>query len=106
MGVPQKVQNDGGLVETEGKKWVVAGISLRTPLKPISTNKIERGSNSSSEEDELISTTPTAEEMKIPEKLPCPPPPRKRRPSLKCNLNGAREFFNPPDLETVFTFRV
>ncbi|KAF5199284.1 Cyclin-dependent protein kinase inhibitor smr6 [Thalictrum thalictroides] len=106
MGFSQKTQIDGGSVaELEGKKWVVAGISVRTPLKPISTNKIERGSNSSNEEEEF-STTPTAEGMKIPEKLPCPPPPRKRRPSLKCNLNGAREFFSPPDLETVFTFRV
>ncbi|XP_010248618.1 PREDICTED: uncharacterized protein LOC104591475 [Nelumbo nucifera] len=95
MGFPEKPQVDG---ESEGKKWVIAGISLRSPLRSISTNPKEDGDN----DDEECSTTPTASEARIPERLPCPPAPRKRRPSSKCHINGVREFFTPPDLETVF----
>ncbi|KAF9624956.1 hypothetical protein IFM89_016204 [Coptis chinensis] len=105
MGFPQKCQVEVE-VESEGnKKWVVAGVSLRSPLKPISTNKKERGSSIEEEGDEA-STTPTAQNMKIPEKLSCPPPPRKSRPSSKCNFSGTRDFFCPPDLETVFKVHV
>ncbi|XP_043707501.1 cyclin-dependent protein kinase inhibitor SMR6-like [Telopea speciosissima] len=96
MGFPQKPQVDGGL-ESEGKKWVIAGIPLRTPLRSIRTNKKDDGDN---DEDEC-STTPTSEEARIPERLSCPPAPRKRRPS-RCNFSGVREFFTPPDLESVF----
>ncbi|XP_042499013.1 cyclin-dependent protein kinase inhibitor SMR6-like [Macadamia integrifolia] len=96
MGYPQKPQVDGGL-ESEGKKWVIAGIPLRAPLRSISTNKKDDGGN---DEDEC-STTPTSEEARIPERLSCPPAPRKRRPS-RCHFNGVREFFTPPDLESVF----
>ncbi|KAL5718182.1 hypothetical protein ACHQM5_011115 [Ranunculus cassubicifolius] len=100
MGLPQKD------VESEGKKWVVAGISLRTPLKSINTNKLRKGSKSKEEEEieeESTITTPTA---RIPEKFPCPPPPRKRRPALKCHLDNSRVFFSPPDLESVFKVSV
>lgn len=81
--------------DSEGKKWVIAGIAIRAPLKPISTKDC-------GEDEEARSTTPTARESRIPEKLACPPPPRKRRPSSSCHFNGVREFFNPPDLESVF----
>ncbi|XP_010251100.1 PREDICTED: cyclin-dependent protein kinase inhibitor SMR3 [Nelumbo nucifera] len=93
MGFPEKSHVDG---ESEGKKWVTAGISLRTPLRPINTNPREDN------DEEECSTTPTASEARIPERLPCPPAPRKRRPSSKCHFNGVREFFTPPDLESVF----
>ncbi|KAI3463032.1 hypothetical protein Pfo_019695 [Paulownia fortunei] len=83
--------------ESEGKKWVIAGIAIRAPLKPISTKARE-----DCEDEGASSTTPTAREYKIPEKLVCPPAPRKRRPTSTCHLNGVREFFNPPDLESVF----
>ncbi|KAK7366837.1 hypothetical protein VNO80_08836 [Phaseolus coccineus] len=81
------------------RKWVIAGISLRAPLKPIyTTTTVEK-----EEEEEDCSTTPKGEEAKIPTTSKCPPAPRKRKPSLKCNyLGGAREFFTPPDIETVF----
>ncbi|XP_020228728.1 cyclin-dependent protein kinase inhibitor SMR6 [Cajanus cajan] len=87
-------------LEPDSKKWVIAGIALR-PLKPINTKRVggEDGDNG-----EARSTTPTAKEARIPEKLPCPPAPRKRRPS-RCG-NTVREFFTPPDLETVFKCHV
>lgn len=96
MGFSKKHQVEGGK-ESDGKKWVIAGIAIRAPLKPISTKPKEE-----SEESDECSTTPTARDSRIPEKLPCPPPPRKRRPASTCHYNGARDFFNPPDLETVF----
>ncbi|XWS34735.1 hypothetical protein CRYUN_Cryun21dG0063300 [Craigia yunnanensis] len=101
MGVSGKPQVDGGL-ESEGKKWVIAGISLRAPLKPIYTNPVEKDKESDDQGDESCSTTPTGEEARIPTILTCPPAPRKRKPSLKCNYGSVREFFTPPDLEIVF----
>ncbi|KAI3943773.1 hypothetical protein MKW98_004278 [Papaver atlanticum] len=90
--------------ETEGnKKWVVAGILVRTPLKAINTNKkIEDGDD---EEQGCSATTPTSVEARInSERLLCPPAPRKRRPSLKKfhSNNKATDFFNPPELESIF----
>lgn len=94
MGFSKKHQAEMSK-ESEGKKWFLAGIAVRAPLKPISTKPRE-------EDDESCSTTPTAREAQIPVKLSCPPPPRKRRPTSSCHFNGVREFFNPPELESVF----
>ena len=85
------------------ENWLVAGIQLRGPLKPIYTGG---GAAESGEE----ATTPTAEGSKIPPKLPCPPPPKKRRAAgnngSRCKYsNGKKEFFVTPDLETVFIRR-
>ncbi|OMO80084.1 hypothetical protein COLO4_24249 [Corchorus olitorius] len=109
MGVSGKPQVEGGGLESEGaKKWVIAGIPLRAPLKPLYTTnpsmEKDKGIIISDEEisDECNSTTPTAEDARIPTILSCPPAPRKRKPSLKCNYGSVREFFTPPDLETVF----
>ncbi|KAE8672441.1 putative F-box/LRR-repeat protein [Hibiscus syriacus] len=96
MGFSKKPQLDGAL-DSEGKKWV---ITLRTSLKPINT-KLPRAKESE-DNDEEESTTPTSKEAKIPEKLRCPLAPRKRRSTLRCHYNGVREFFSPPDLESVF----
>lgn len=109
MGFSKKSQSDGGL-DTESKKWVIAGISIRSSLKPINT-KPARGKENEEEniyqDEENYSTTPTAKEARIPERLPCPPAPRKRRPPpSRCNFNGVMEFFTPPDLETVFKLHV
>ncbi|XP_022735266.1 cyclin-dependent protein kinase inhibitor SMR6-like [Durio zibethinus] len=103
MGVSGKPQVDGGL-ESDGKKWVIAGISLRAPLKPICTNPpVEKDKESDDHQgDESCSTTPTGEGARIQTILTCPPAPRKRKPTLKCNYGSVREFFTPPDLETVF----
>ncbi|KAK4426127.1 Cyclin-dependent protein kinase inhibitor SMR6 [Sesamum alatum] len=95
MGYSKKHQVEVGK-ESEAKKWVIAGIAIMAPLKPVSTKAREEC------EDEDSSTTPTARESRIPEKLKCPPAPRKRRPASTCHFNGVREFFNPPDLESVF----
>ncbi|XP_027358760.1 cyclin-dependent protein kinase inhibitor SMR6 [Abrus precatorius] len=98
MGFSKKTQMESGL-DSDSKKWVIAGIAVRS-LKPINTKHL------SDDEEEACSTTPTAKEARIPEKLPCPPAPRKRRPSRCNNLGGVREFFTPPDLETVFKCHV
>lgn len=99
MGFSKKHQVEMGK-DSEGKKWVIAGIAIRAPLKPIST----KARDDCGEDDggDSCSTTPTARETRIPEKLPCPPAPRKRRPVSTCHFNGVREFFNPPELESIF----
>ncbi|KAL1553361.1 cyclin-dependent protein kinase inhibitor SMR6-like [Salvia divinorum] len=92
MGFSKKVESTK---ESDGKKWVIA---IRAPLKPVST-KVRGGG----EEEEEESTTPTARESRIPKKAACPAAPRKRRPTSACQV--AREFFYPPDLESVFICR-
>ncbi|KAI4328180.1 hypothetical protein L6164_020558 [Bauhinia variegata] len=106
MGFSEKAQVDGGF-ESDNRKWVIAGIALRAPLKPIYTIPAEKPPTVDDGETEECSTTPTGEEARIPTALRCPPAPRKRKPSLKCNYRagGVREFFTPPDLETVFIQR-
>ncbi|KAK7316469.1 hypothetical protein VNO77_35527 [Canavalia gladiata] len=101
MGFSKKTQGEGGL-ESESKKWVIAGIAVRS-LKPINTITKHVVSD---DDEESCSTTPTAKEARIPEKLSCPPAPRKRRPSRCNNVGVVREFFTPPDLETVFKCHV
>ncbi|RDY06815.1 Cyclin-dependent protein kinase inhibitor SMR6, partial [Mucuna pruriens] len=99
MGFSEKPQVE----ESDSRKWVIAGISLRAPLKPIyTTTTVEKEEQDELGDMEECSTTPKGEEAKIPTSLKCPPAPRKRKPSLKCNYRGgAREFFTPPDLETL-----
>ncbi|QCD95265.1 cyclin-dependent protein kinase inhibitor SMR6 [Vigna unguiculata] len=90
-------------LESESKKWVIAGITVRS-LKPINTKRVNGGDNKDDNGEEL-STTPTAKESRIPDNLPCPPAPRKCRPPTRCGgggSGGVREFFTPPDLESVF----
>ncbi|KAI3452685.1 hypothetical protein Pfo_009349 [Paulownia fortunei] len=102
MGVSEKLhQMDGGAVDSE--KWVISGIALRSPLKPVLTKPLEK---KDAEED--CSTTPTSVESRISSRLACPPAPKKRKPasSRSCHYGGVREFFNPPDLETIFIRRV
>ncbi|XP_061991562.1 cyclin-dependent protein kinase inhibitor SMR6-like [Rosa rugosa] len=103
-------------LDSDPQKWVIAGIPLRAPLKPIYTiaNPVaditeanHGGGDVEQEEEECGSTTPTAAEARIPTRLTCPPPPRKRKPAAasKCNYGSVREFFTPPDLESVFIRR-
>ncbi|GMH31122.1 hypothetical protein Nepgr_032965 [Nepenthes gracilis] len=104
MGFTEEPQKDGGVRGSESEKWVIAGIELRAPLKPIFTAAVMDGDG-----EEYCSTTPTSDDLRIPANLPCPPAPRKRKPKPNpswCNFNGvAKEFFTPPDLETVFILR-
>ncbi|XP_062110389.1 cyclin-dependent protein kinase inhibitor SMR6-like [Humulus lupulus] len=119
MGFSEKKQHQGVDVslDSETKKWVIAGIPLRTPLKPIYTtnpppppppvlvDSSTRDADQGHDDDQCLSTTPTGEESKIPTRLTCPPAPRKKKATSKCKLYGSaviREFFTPPDLETVF----
>ncbi|XP_039009855.1 cyclin-dependent protein kinase inhibitor SMR6-like [Hibiscus syriacus] len=108
MGFSKKSQVDG-VLDSPGKKWVLTGIAIKTSLKLINTKprakQREEEEEDDEEEEEARSTTPTSREARIPDKLPCPPPPRKRRPTLRHHYNGVREFFTPPDLETVFKLR-
>lgn len=110
MGFSEKPQVvDGGLDLDGNKRWVIAGIPLRAPLKPIFTNPVEKEIYDESDDGQnncTTLTTPTSEEAKIPSKLVCPPAPRKRKATFKCNYtSGMREFFTPPDLETLFIQR-
>ncbi|KAM7509880.1 hypothetical protein LguiB_008755 [Lonicera macranthoides] len=93
MGSSKKHQ----IVESEGKKWVATGDPVRVPLRPISTKPAKEEYE---EDDDTCSTTPTAKESKIPERWVPPAAPRKPRPASTCH--GVREFFTPPDLESVF----
>lgn len=124
-----KLQVEAVALDLDGKKWVIAGISPKvsssatfsSSLKPITTSTTNRrhpGKQVTAEgeevegleddDDEACSTTPTAEESRIPTQLSCPPAPRKHRPpSSKCHLTRAAvEFFAPPDLESVFVRRI
>ncbi|CAA2989081.1 Hypothetical predicted protein [Olea europaea subsp. europaea] len=78
------------------------GTALRNPLKPISTNPVEKLVLQKDEEEREFSTTPKSAESRIPSRLICPPAPKKRKASSRCHVAGVMEFFNPPDLETVF----
>ncbi|XP_055803651.1 cyclin-dependent protein kinase inhibitor SMR6-like [Solanum dulcamara] len=104
MGFSKKHQLVDGSKE-DNKMWVIAGIAFRpNKLKSIST-KPTREEEEYEDQVEEISTTPTTRDSRIPEKLTCPPAPAKRRSISTCHYNGGREFFNPPDLESVFIMR-
>lgn len=101
MGISKKSQVSRGL-DTDGKKFVFAKISIRASLKPVKTKLIKP--ERESEDD--ICITPTERGAKTPEKLKCPAAPRKRQPVLKCRSNIGIEYFVPPsDLESVFIQR-
>ncbi|KAK7250594.1 hypothetical protein RIF29_33122 [Crotalaria pallida] len=103
--------------ESDNKKWVFDGIDLRAPLKPIYTVPLEKKKKKEQQQEENIEaeeecyncTTPTSVESRIPTMFTCPPAPKKRKSSSKCNYRGiVKELFTvtPPDLETVFMCHV
>ncbi|KAI3768787.1 hypothetical protein L2E82_19621 [Cichorium intybus] len=98
MGYSKKHQADGESLK--GKKWMIAGIALRAPLKSISTKV---SNNEDDENSNSGSTTPTSNQSTIQEALSCPPPPRKRRPVSKCHNKGNMEFFTSPDIDSFFS---
>ena len=76
-------------------------------MKPVYTTPAAEKKEAEDGDTEEFSTTPTGEEARIPTTFTCPPAPRKRKPVSKCNYRGAiREFFTPPDLESVFICHV
>lgn len=97
MGFSNKTE--GVILESEAKKrMVLAGITLRTSLKPVFIKSEE-------EEESSRSTTPTSEESRTSSRFRCPPAPRKRKTKPLCYY-GVREYFTtPPDLESVFIRR-
>jgi len=97
MGLSEQAQVEGGFDSGNNRNWVMAGIALRAPLKPIYTAPVEKEEVDAEEH----STTPTALDSKIPTPL-CPPPPRKPKSSFRFNYGLLPEFFTPPDLEAVF----
>ncbi|KAK4373182.1 hypothetical protein RND71_008566 [Anisodus tanguticus] len=103
MGVGEKSNNQP--MDRIVDSWIIA---LKRPLKPIKTKSCNKKIDD--EDEENSSTTPTSEESRIPRRFTCPPPaPKKRKPSSRCHKlinNGVGEFFNPPDLESVFIRRV
>ncbi|XP_010458430.1 PREDICTED: uncharacterized protein LOC104739692 [Camelina sativa] len=109
MGIsnqPHHHQLEGGEIRetADGKKWVIAGITSRSPLKQI--NLSPGVTVTETEDQDQCPTTPTAVSFRIPRVQPCPAAPRKSKPSSKCSYSAAtREFFSPPDLETVFIQR-
>ncbi|XP_004489785.1 cyclin-dependent protein kinase inhibitor SMR6-like [Cicer arietinum] len=105
MGLHEKSSKVEGVLENSenNRKWVI--INLRTQLKPINTIPLEKIEQEEeiSEMEEECSTTPRGEGTRIPTSLICPPAPKKRKSSLKFNyLRGGKEFFTPPELESVF----
>ncbi|KAF7829321.1 cyclin-dependent protein kinase inhibitor SMR6-like [Senna tora] len=90
MGFSEKSQVE----ESDSRKWMMAGIGVRAPLKPIYT-VVEK------DDTEECSTTPTSEEARIPTTFTCPPPPKKPKPSSNFTTYH-KHFFTPSDLETVF----
>ncbi|GAA0140666.1 hypothetical protein Leryth_022063 [Lithospermum erythrorhizon] len=100
-------QMDGVIDSTEAKrKWGFSGIALRSPLKPVFVKQ-----TSVEEENDEEATTPTSQDSRISSRfLTCPPAPKKRKPSSKIhqfnNVRRRMDFFNVPDLETVFIRRV
>lgn len=75
--------------------WVIAGISLRAPLRPKKAKTNEKG------DEEIVTSTPTKKGGRIV----CPPAPKKARPSLMCRMDGVEFFSVPEDLESVFVRR-
>ncbi|KAG5236211.1 cyclin-dependent protein kinase inhibitor SMR [Salix suchowensis] len=82
MGFPKKPPVvDGGLDLDGSKRWCHCRDSIKSSLKPISTNPVKKeiddGDGGGDDEDEqnnyaTTSTTPTSEEARIPSRLVCP----------------------------------
>ncbi|KVH88934.1 cyclin-dependent protein kinase inhibitor SMR6-like [Cynara cardunculus var. scolymus] len=104
MGIAEETMES----ETTAKKWVIAGIQFMSPLKPIYTKKEigktheEEGNKEEEEEEKECCTTPTTPESRIPCLLKCPGAPMKRKAVSRSHCNGVRDYFKPPDLESVF----
>lgn len=73
------------------------------PLKSINVGK--RTLEEEEKEEEEGITTPRAGDVKIPEKLPCPPAPKKKKSIPSKYRRQDMDFFIPPELETVFLRR-
>ncbi|KAL1808245.1 hypothetical protein DCAR_0727661 [Daucus carota subsp. sativus] len=111
MGYSKKSVKMEGEVEAEGKKWLLT--ALTSPLKPIHTKKDEHkkecgDAHDQAAFDEEKCTTPSSDESRIPSSRlsQCPGAPRKRKSCSRidkfCGKSIGREFFSPPELESLF----
>jgi hypothetical protein len=94
-------------VDREGKIWVLAGIQLPSPLKPIKIkpNQLKEMDQEDELQLKLLQLTPR-EKNSMPSKgLVCPPTPRKPRSARTCSF-AELDFFDVPELETVLARRV
>ncbi|KAI3497668.1 hypothetical protein L1887_33131 [Cichorium endivia] len=98
MGIAEETMES----EPAPKKWVIAGIQFMTPLKPIYTKKENVNSHEDEDQAKDCCTTPTSPESVIPCLLKCPGAPRKRKAVSRSHCNGVRDYFKPPELESVF----
>ncbi|KAG2277185.1 hypothetical protein Bca4012_042540 [Brassica carinata] len=106
MGLSGKTHHQFNVEHHEtSEKWAIPGISLREPMKPISLPSTTIADTEGDVHQDQWPATPTAPSFRIPTVFPCPPPPKKRKASSKFGYSGAREFFSPPDLETVFIYK-
>ncbi|KAK1425892.1 hypothetical protein QVD17_21254 [Tagetes erecta] len=92
MGIAEETME----LESATNKWVITGIQF---LNPIYTNKRIKTQNK--QETEYCCTTPTTPESLI-SALQCPGAPRKRKAVSRRQLNGVRDYFKPPELESIF----
>ncbi|KAL7603382.1 hypothetical protein Lser_V15G14671 [Lactuca serriola] len=98
MGIAEETMES----ESASKKWVIAGIQFMTPLKPIYTKRETEKKHEDDDEAKECCTTPTSPESVIPCLLKCPGAPRKRKASSRSHCNDVRDYFKPPELESVF----
>ncbi|KAI5650647.1 hypothetical protein M9H77_36652 [Catharanthus roseus] len=89
-------------MDSEAKKWVISGIGFKLPI-------FNQKENDDDADEEELCTTPTSAESRICTTFSCPPPPpkKKRKSSSSTRILSQfnRQFFHPPDLETVFIRR-
>ncbi|ONK66313.1 uncharacterized protein A4U43_C06F6400 [Asparagus officinalis] len=83
-------------IDDDSKIWVISGISLKGPLRPLKAKSTDIG------DGEI--TSPTTRRS-IARRLVCPPAPKKAKPSLMCRIDGIEFFSVPEDLESVFVGR-
>nr|GMD18150.1 cyclin-dependent protein kinase inhibitor SMR6 [Ipomoea batatas] len=88
--------------QSEAKRWILAGIALRNPLKPIRVAATHGACAWENNDDQDgsggggSSTTPTSEGSRIPRRLTCPPPPKKRKASKRSSSSsGSAGFYGP-----------
>ncbi|KAI3854528.1 hypothetical protein MKW92_006909 [Papaver armeniacum] len=113
MVIPDKNHHSvGGETKSKKKRKIETGGTVSIlrapppPLRKIRTKRaeIEVPRKVKEDREEECSTTPTSKEARLPKRIECPPPPRKKgqcSSSTLCNFN-VEDFFHPLDLDSVF----
>lgn len=116
MGISDLPQLEGVSVNSAPEG---SSSTTTTTVRPIKTAKVSAkegekrkgGEGEEEEADRDIPSTPTGKEVRIPEKLPCPPAPKKRRlngeePKMHLGGGGCFVIIPPDHLEELFVRRV